>query len=424
MAAHTFGQLKDAAKRKLIEKLALDHDTKVDVITHRPAALRSARSLATIAHRFDGGPIVYDPTGVFSRTVQLVRCASLVRAAIGGKADKILFDSWRRTLFVVLDEKAFTGAGEVFRAATAETMKAVAETFQEWKNGADFDIAVRVGFEPPSGARLVAVDELSLPRMSVRSIGRRIARLRTVLGLAAIGTMALAAPAVAGDDTAAVSAPNATLIGQVGYLDSSHHSTGFGGGGIEGTVPLGHSFGLQAEVGAGSDSYFGAAGHAFWRDPDTALVGAFASYNSFWDVHNTRFGGEAELYMDNFTLSGRAGFISGGGRNGGFGKADLSFYATPNFVIRAGFETSPGDTVGTAGFEYQPAGESLAGFSFYAEGQAGRVNTIMAGLKLHFGEPGASLMYRERHEDPGVGIFDFAPTVKPQHHYGRVSPPT
>ena len=46
------------------------------------------------------------------------------------------------------------------------------------------------------------------------------------------------------------------------------------------TVPLGHTFGAQVDLGSGA---FGnrplgnAAGHLFWRDPDKGLIGAYGS---------------------------------------------------------------------------------------------------------------------------------------------------
>lgn len=44
------------------------------------------------------------------------------------------------------------------------------------------------------------------------------------------------------------------------------------------TVPIGHSFGAQIDLGSGAfgNSALGAAGgHLFWRDPDKGLIGAY-----------------------------------------------------------------------------------------------------------------------------------------------------
>ena len=44
------------------------------------------------------------------------------------------------------------------------------------------------------------------------------------------------------------------------------------------TVPIGHSFGVQADLGSGTfgnNTLGAAAGHLFWRDPDKGLIGVY-----------------------------------------------------------------------------------------------------------------------------------------------------
>jgi len=381
--------------------------------------------LATLDRRFAGGAILYDPTAIFGRAAEAVRCADMIRAALGNKAGRILLDTARRTLYVVLNGRGFKGEGLVFRAQVAEAMAALAKTVSAWKQDApaNFELAFRVGFDAPGGLRLVPVDDQSRERRHLRMLSDVAGGLRKAAGVVAVGAVAAGAPSIAyageADPTAAVSQPNLALIGQGDYLTGhdSHSNDFMGEGGIEGTVPLGHSFGFQADGGIGSDSYYGVGGHLFWRDPNWGLIGGFASDESLDSIKMQRYGGEAELYLDRLTISARAGGQSGDIKDGAFGKLDLSFYATDSFAIRAGVETSPHVTFGHAGFEFQPAAESMPGLSLFADGSVGEGTRILFGIKFHFGEPGASLMYRDRHEDPLTSIFNDIPLVAALKHY-------
>lgn len=419
--AHAIGRLPAAKRRDVLNRAG----SKAKLLSHSASAVRSARSLAAIEQRFGTGTIAYDPTGIFGRTSHVVRCANLLRSHMGNKIDKILLDSYRRTLFVVLNDSAFAGEGAALRMSVTEAMKTISATFAEWqqKNDTGLELAVRVGFEPPVGARLVAVDEKSLPGGSVRQLARQISRFRKMLTAAAIGAFAVAAPAAAhaADDTAAVADTNFTLYGVGSEVQHLDHSD-WAGLGAELAVPLGHSFGVQVEAGVGTDSYDGFAGHLFWRNPDSGMVGAFASYNAVESAHIDRFGGEAALYLDRFTVEGQLAAQSGALGSGLYGEGDLSFYVTPHFALRAGIETMPHVTDGIVGFEFQPAPESFSGLSLFADGEFGDSTVILAGIKLHFGSEGASLVYQDRHEDPTIGIFKFTAPKHKKHHYSSNTP--
>ena len=313
----------------------------------------------------------------------------------------------------------------MFRAQVAEAMATAAKTVTEWKKNApaDFEFAVRVGFEPPSGLCLVAVDEKSRPSRYAARLTAAASRLRKAAGIAAVGAVAAAAPsfAFAGDDTAAVSSTNVTLLGQ-GVYDSgqiAHEDFTRFDGGAELAAPLGHSMGVQLDAGGGSRDYYGLGGHLFWRDPDWGMIGAVFSKESLDGVTMQRIGGEAEMYLDNVTLSARLGGQSGDVRTGTFGKLDVSFYVSPTFALRAGVEDAPHATFGHAGLEFQPAAESMPGLSLYVDGAAGQGTQVLAGIKYHFGEPGDTLMYRDRHEDPLTSVFNEIPLVLGHHkkHY-------
>lgn len=418
--AHSFDRVTPSARAALE---ATVKPGSLKLVRHRAHAMQNARSLEAMDCRFAGGTIAYDPTAVFTRTAEAVRCAGLVRAALGKKVSRVLLDSARRTLYVVLDDKGFEGKGLPFRALVAEAMALSARVVSEWKNDApkDFELSVRMGFEPPAGLRLVPVDLKSQPPRYFRQVRETASRLRTTAGAMAVGifTVGTSTAAMAGDPTAAVSQSNFTIIGQLGYdsHDAGKKDLFRGDVALEGAIPLGHDFGAQAEVAAGANNYFGVGGHVFWRDPSWGLIGGFASSESLMGVNMNRFGGEAEFYLDKLTISGRGGWQDGDVDHGGFGRIDLTFYATDNFLLRAGFEGSPHNDYGRAGIEFQPAPDSMSGLSLYADGTFGQGTTIFAGFKFHFGEAGKSLIYRDRHEDPGLSLFNKIPLK----HYSGTS---
>jgi len=411
LAAHTLGL--DAHSQKRLRDVFGEG---LRVVTHRTAAIRKLRSLSDINVHFAGGPIVYDPTGVFSRLAELVDCGEEVRSALGKQVSRLLFDSNRRTLYVVLEPKAFTGSGLTFRAQVAETMATIARTLGDWKRTAGIELSVRVGMDTPSGLRLSALDRPSVPRKSLLS--RFAPRLRSAAGVAAVGALTAGAPqaAMAGDSTAAVSQANLTIIGRGGW-DGVDKDLFRGDLVVEGAIPLGHDFGAQLEGGIGADNYFGLGGHLFWRDPDWGLLGAFASAESLRGTSMNRYGGEAEFYFDRLTVGLRGGMQNGDVGDTGFGRIDLSFYLTPNFAIRGGYEGMPHINFGRGGFEFKPAVESIPGLSLFAEAEYGQGSAFFVGFKFHFGERGATLLYRDRHEDPGLSLLNDVPLQK-AHYSG------
>jgi hypothetical protein len=350
----------------------------------------------------------------------------MIRAALGRKAGKFFLHSERRTLYVVLNDKAFEGRGLPYRAQTAEAMAAIAKTVAAWKESApsDFELAVRVGFEPPRGVRLVAVDEHSRERRSIAAVTRLAKRVRKAASAVAVGAMAAGASSAAyaadPDPTAAVSTPNFMLIGEGQYDSVAQDDLTRGNFGVEGAVPLGHDFGFQAEGGVGSDSYWGGAAHLFWRDPNWGLIGAYGSAESLQGITMQRYAGQAEYYLDQITLGGAVGEQQGDVLHGVFGRADVGFYVSPNFVLRAGFEGTPGGDFGRAGLEFQPAAHSIAGLSLFADAAFGRGTQISFGIRFHFGEAGETLIYRDRHEDPEDAVFnDMAIAAGAHKHYTK-----
>ena len=385
-------------------------DVHCRVIAHNPRALRRVRSLEALTRRFGQGRVVYDPTGFVARGEAVTACARRLRAALGDDVQNVLLDTSRRTLFVIV--KDASDHIELVRRAGA--------IMEEWQHGIDarFALAVRIGTEPPRGVRLVSVDARSVAQTIRRQIVARKGYLRSALalGAAALFGAAVTIPAAASDP--AVSKTNGTLFVRGGSYDlTGDDSRSEGEALAKVTVPLGHSFGAQAEVGVGFREYWGVGGHLFWRDPSWAMAGVFVSHDDTNQVELTRYGGEFDYYLGNFTLGARGGYQSGDAGEGGFGRADVSFYVTPNLAARAGVEFEPDegrDTVGRVGFEWQPAMDSSPGLSIFADGEWGDdYDHIRAGLKIHFGSEGMSLIDRDRKADPAEVIGN-----RRADHYG------
>src|SRR5262249_25383934 len=144
----------------------------------------------------------------------------------------------------------------------------------------------------------------------------------------------------------AVTQTNGTIMVRGGSYD-----TGLGDVGNDGkgellgkvTFPVAPQFGAQVEGGFGTDEWYGAGGHLFWRDPSWAMFGAYVSYDNNNSFDLTRYGAEAELYLDRFTLLGRIGDQTGDFGEGLYGSVDVSFYMMPDLALRGGIELEPDD---------------------------------------------------------------------------------
>ena len=189
------------------------------------------------------------------------------------------------------------------------------------------------------------------------------------------------------------------------------------------SAPLGHSFGLQLD-GAGGDwdhnSFESISGHLFWRDPSEGLFGLYGTYLASgvpdlltFDVGSGttvatghsylyRGGAEAELYLGQWSLEGRAGFE--GEAIGGthfFDRANVAFYPGDEFRLALGQIYTGDRDHGSLTAEYQVS--DRLGLSLFAEGVTGsRSTSVFGGLRFYFGDPGKTLIDRQREDDPGV----------------------
>tara|TARA_R110000868_G_scaffold35002_7_gene125813 strand:- start:5591 stop:6505 length:915 start_codon:yes stop_codon:yes gene_type:complete len=236
----------------------------------------------------------------------------------------------------------------------------------------------------------------------------------TLRGLA-LGTLfacAFASGAVAGDAPAVTKLNGkAAIAGTYGEQDNQDGE--FGGlflGSL--TAPVTHDFGFQGDTVLGTrdgNEIAGIGGHFFWRDPAKGLLGITGSYldinnsNATPDQSVTRFGGEGELYLGQFTVAVTSGYQNGSNvRDGYYGSATGYWYANDDLRFSLGATNDPVlNTAAVAGIEFQPRTMAMSGLTFFADATAGDndYTTGQIGVRFYFGDD-KSLKLRNRNDDP------------------------
>lgn len=368
--------------------------------------LERARSLESFMAPYRHDHILYDPTGVFERASKLLRFASEIRAELDGSVDKLLWQGDKGALIVVLSN---SNAGDEIRIgqvspATVETsIRAILRETSD-RDSSDFIRAVRVGYAVPNIAA-TPIDQLS-----VTSQDGVLEWLKSKSGTSALA-------ALIGAGAVATAQAQDTIPGRA--VSGINGEWGLMGGSLNGdtafmtegalTFPINHQFGarLDGTLGARDGNFLGgAAAHFFWRDPDKGLLG-FAGGFANTDTNSSAAGssdvgafvGEGELYLENLTVSGLAGyqFSDGAGNDGFLGRLDFEWYATDDLLLTAGAETNPvHDLLGRVGVEYRPGFDALPGLSFFADGAFGENDFYRAygGIRLYFG---SSTTLKDRH---------------------------
>jgi len=169
------------------------------------------------------------------------------------------------------------------------------------------------------------------------------------------------------------------------------------------SIPINCQFGLQLDGALGKldgKTTGGVAAHAFARDPNSYLLGAYGSYSGAGGNDIWRLGPEAEYYLDKITLSGLAGYENSDRTKGDvFAALGVSYYATDNFKLSAGYSRFLDVSAAAFGAEYQldnmPA-------SLFVAGQFGNKDhrRVLAGVRYYFGGAQKSLIRRDREDDP------------------------
>lgn len=355
------------------------------------------------------GDWIFDPTMALRRAEAAVSASSTLRAE--GWSGKLWFDPEQRTFYMqdAVNQQHLDRFAELLERETVRREVEFAR-FPEIRRAA------------PSG-NSIAVDCLSTNRTAANQVGKfpsfrfrlkPLIALMFGLGFLGLGQAVMADPAV--------SELNAKLGAQGGSLGDKGAGLGFGSI----TAPLGHSFGLQVDAGAGSvdsKAYWGTGAHLFWRDPEIGLLGFSYSYqrwNDFdfgflnnsattviKDAYMHRGGMEGELYLSRFTLSGRGGYQDGIVKGDGYGQLKLRYYATDDLAVQVTGDHFGGQNLIRGGVEYRPNLEALSGLSLFAEGGYGSQDYGMgqAGIRYYFGKP-ATLINRDRRSDPDLLIPD------------------
>ncbi len=391
-----------------LEEAGLGSSLQVKVREER--ALDEATSLEGLLKRYPHDRIVYDPLGFFGHAKTHVGFAARLREDLGERLLGVYLEPVRRTVYVVLDRSRVVH-GKVVRVAELRDIengarKALARSFAGVEMRAA--PALRLGLSIPP-LPLVPVDQASAP------VRRRFAGLRAA-GIAAslAALLGLSYPGAARADGPAVSAPNVKISGSGGVAD------GDGAGIVAGslTLPVGEQFGAQIDAAGGvadGDGLYGVGGHLFWRDPDQGLAGIIGSYTDLDDRNVTRLGVEGEIYLGQFSILARGGYQFGDyidddevldDNEGGFGAAELRWYATDNFVLGGGVAQDDDRTRGIFGAEFQPGFAAVPGLSFFADGVIGEndYDSVLVGLRYYFGET-KSLIERHRRDDPDGNLI-------------------
>jgi hypothetical protein len=207
-------------------------------------------------------------------------------------------------------------------------------------------------------------------------------------------------------DGQAVSALNGKISAEGGI--TSGDGAGLANASI--TAPIGKHFGFQGDASAGKvlgDFAGSVGGHFFTRDPERYLVGIEGGYATASSAHIQRMGGEAELYINRFTFSGKAAYQFGDTSqkikflDGFVGGAGLTVYPIENLSIGGGASLNTGTLSGYGEAEYQPAFFGNKSLSFFTRGQMDgeHKGTIMAGIRLYIGQD-KPLIRRHREDDP------------------------
>lgn len=272
------------------------------------------------------------------------------------------------------------------------------------------------------------------------SFGIAIAAEQTAMpsSVSLLPTFAQAKPAVDGlngklDVFGGAGQSNALSINSIGALSpyTSVYSLNWNGiGGAVGTVtvPLGHKFGGQIDLGSGAfgDRANGSgAGHLFWRDPDYGLAGIYGSgfYSSVYGgATQWNAAGEFERFIGPITARGLLG-IQGFAFNTisaenqyfvlvqtprqpdrFFDKLQLTYYPLDDLALSLGHIYTRGFNGIHGEIEYllsefrgTPTAPAVYISASYGWNDS---SNVMAGLRVYFGNHDKSLIRRHREDDP------------------------
>ena len=355
--------------------------------------------------------IVFDPTAAVWRSQSMVELSGHLRKEMGEKLLGIYLEPKSRTVYLLLKAASFEQDGEALLAATTRSARDVLIAWRQQRRNS-IDLSVKLCFELPAYP-LVAIDDASPAPLAGNSMFRKarlMAASTAVLALAAIGFGTNSARA----EGPAVSGPNLKLDVGGGYYDDN------GAGMATGvfTFPIGEQFGGQIDGAIGTlDGEFawGGSGMGYWRDPDVALAGLFVAHGAIGEDHTTRYGGIGKIYLNQFDITGQAGYQThNDDDDGAFGNLEIGFYPVDDLRIALGGDLNRVANFAYAGIEFRPGFEALPGMTFFLDGQVGQNDHsgVLAGIRFYFGES-TTLIDRHRRDD------DISPITFLKHEGGR-----
>lgn len=197
------------------------------------------------------------------------------------------------------------------------------------------------------------------------------------------------------------------------------------------TAPIGDRLGFQVDAELGrfiGSTRAGAGAHLFLRDPEKYLLGVYASRHTWEDINISRLAVEGEIYWDDISFSGLAGYewLDVPSTKGGlavlnkdevspFVILDFSRYLKDNTKVTIGYNYEAKQSFATVGFETLLQNAKIP-TSLYANARSDLKgnNNIRAGVKLHLGgDPSKTLIRRHREDDPQAYSPEF-PTLRTQ----------
>ena len=247
-----------------------------------------------------------------------------------------------------------------------------------------------------------------------------------------------------GGELPAVSAFNGKVELGVGTVDTNtlgNDELLYGGASL--SIPLADRYGVQVDFSV-TDIYgetaVGGGGHVFTRDPGSYLVGFIGGYSDLGSAKAGWGGGEADLYLNKFSIEAAAGAVYvdydvGSDLTKGFGLIDVAFYPQENLRLSIGGSSVAEFESGHVAAEWMIDSMPL---SIKGEVGVGEDDLVEAsvGLSFYFGgnDAGKSLIRRHREDDPrnraldifGAGVTGGAgpaPTVPCIPYFGYTLPP-
>jgi hypothetical protein len=227
------------------------------------------------------------------------------------------------------------------------------------------------------------------------------------------GSVSMAADVETSTALRAVSGPNGKVEIGGGFADLDDLSSDeVLRGGAAFSIPIGDMFGIQADLTAldvFGDTAVGGALHAFTRNPNSYLLGAYGGYVDAGPSNIWYIGPEAELYLGSISIEAIGGYmdISDGVGSEFYAVGDVAFYATDNLRLQVGASTVAGFESARAGLEWFLSDTGIPA-SFTLEGRIGEdgFSSATAGFNLYFGGEDKSLIRRHREDDPRLRFFD------------------